>query len=61
MKINYNEINAATGAGLFRPAAVLHYMRGVIDYLYTHNKNYTNTQYYLIENLKAIIDNMEEA
>lgn len=59
MKINYNVINEITGAGLMRPAAVLHYMRSLLDWLYTHNKNYTKEQYYKIEELKIILDNLE--
>lgn len=60
IKINYDEINITTGAGLTRPAAVLHYMKSLVDYLYTHNKNYNKTQYYKIEELKTIIDNITE-
>lgn len=40
MNINYKEINEITGAGVMCLAAVLNYMRGLLDYLYTHNKNY---------------------
>jgi hypothetical protein len=60
IKINYEEINNITGAGITRPAALLHYVRGLIDYLYTHNKNYNKTQYYKIEELKTIIENITE-
>ena len=60
MKINYNEINEKTQLGLFNANEILHYMRGAIDYLYTHNKNYTKTQYYKIEDLKNIIDSITE-
>lgn len=60
MKINYNEINQKTRLGLMNAAEILHYMSGAIDYLYTHNKNYTKTQYYKIEDLKNIIDSIKE-
>ena len=60
MKINYNKINEETGAGLLNPPAVLHYMNSLIDYLYAHNKNYTKQQYYKIEELKTIINNIVE-
>ena len=60
MKINYNEINKKTRLGLLNANEILHYARGVIDYLYTHNKNYTKTQYYKIEDLKNIIDSIKE-
>ena len=56
MKINYNEINKRTRLGLLNKSEVLHYVAGVIDYLYSHNKNYTKEQYYKIEDLKNIID-----
>lgn len=59
MTINYNRINELTGAGIMRPAATLLYMRNLLDYLYKHNKNYTKQQYYKIEELKIIVDNME--
>ena len=60
MKINYNEINKKTRLGLLNGNEILHYMSGAIDYLYTHNKNYTKTQYYKIEDLKNIIDSITE-
>ena len=60
MKININEINKRTRLGLLNKKEVLHYVSGAIDYLYTHNKNYTNEQYYRIEDLKNIIDCIKE-
>ena len=60
MKININEINKRTRLGLLNKNEVLHYVSGAIDYLYTHNKNYTNEQYYRIEDLKNIIDCIKE-
>ena len=60
MKINLNKINKETRLGLLTKNEVLHYVRGVIDYLYTHNKNYTKTQYFKIEDLKSIIDSITE-
>jgi hypothetical protein len=60
MKININEINKKTRLGLMNKNEVLHYITGVIDYLYTHNKNYTKVQYYKIEDLKNIIDCITE-
>ncbi len=60
MKVNFNKINESTWLGLMTKAEVLHYVRGVIEYLYTHNKNYTKEQYYRIEDLKNIIDNINE-
>lgn len=60
MKINYNELNKKTRLGLLTAAEIFHYVRSVVDYLYTHNKNYTKTQYYKIEDLKNIIDSISE-
>lgn len=60
MKVNINKINESTRLGLMNKAEVLHYVRAVIEYLYTHNKNYTKEQYYRIEDLKNIIDNINE-
>ena len=60
MKVNINKINESTRLGLMNKAEVLHYARAVIEYLYTHNKNYTKEQYYKIEDLKNIIDNINE-
>ena len=60
MKININEINKRTRLGLLNKNEILHYVSGAIDYLYTHNKNYTNEQYYRIEDLKNIIDCIKE-
>lgn len=60
MKIDLNKINKNTRLGLLNKNEVLHYVSGVIDYLYTHNKNYTKNQYYKIEDLKRIIDCITE-
>lgn len=60
MKINYNELNKKTRLGLLTKAEIFHYVRAVVDYLYTHNKNYTKTQWYKIEDLKNIIDSISE-
>lgn len=58
MKINYKKLNE-TGRGLLRPDAVLHYVREKIEYLYTHNKNYTRTQWDAVVELKEIIDSID--
>ena len=60
MKVNFNKINESTRLGLMTKAEILHYMRAVIEYLYTHNKNYTKEQYYRIEDLKNFIANINE-
>ena len=60
MKINYEKLNKATNGGYFRPSAVLMSARKDIEFLYTHNKNYTKSQWETILDLKEIIDNIEE-
>lgn len=60
MKINYDKINYETRAGLTRKEAVLHYAQRLIEYLESHNKNYTKAQYEFICELKSIIDSIEE-
>lgn len=60
MKIDYNKLNEATGAGFFRPSAVLLSARKQIDFLHTHNKNYTRAQWEAIALLKEIINNIHE-
>ena len=58
--MNINLINERTGLHLKNEKEILKYMQDTIYYLFTHNKNYTQTQYYKIWNLKDIIDNMED-
>lgn len=60
MKINYKKLNEATNGGYFRPTTVLMSARKYIEFLYTHNKNYTKSQWEAILDLKEIIDNIEE-
>lgn len=60
MKIKYNQINAETGAGIFNKPELFHYASGLINELYTHNKNYTRKQWEQISELKTIIDNITE-
>ena len=60
MKIDINEINKRTRLGLMNKNEILHYVSSAIDYLYTHNKNYTKKQYYKIDDLKNIIDCIKE-
>ena len=60
MKINFNKINESTGIGVFRDSSLLVYIQHSLDYLETHNKNYTKKQYHLINELKTIFENIEE-
>lgn len=60
MKINYKKINDETGAGIFNKNELLHYVSGLVNDLYTHNKNYTKKQYENITDLKSVIDSIIE-
>ena len=60
MKIDFNTINHNTNLGLLNKEAILHYMTGAIEFLESHNKNYTKKQYELICDLKEIITNIKE-
>lgn len=59
MKINFNKINKLTQIGVFRDSSLLVYIQHSLDYLESHNKNYTKKQYHLINELKTIFENIE--
>ena len=59
MKIDLDKINKNTRLGFINEKAILNYIINVIDYLYTHNKNYTLYQYYKIEDLKSIFEGIK--
>lgn len=59
MKINYNTIAENTGIMFENSNDLLLFIKNEIDYLFTHNKNYTSEQYNKIIDLKEIIDNIE--
>lgn len=58
MKVNFEYINKYV-----RNFKSLHdlfdFMKDKIDFLYTHNKNYNQSQWVIIQDLKDIIDNIE--
>ena len=60
MKINFDEINKNTGLGIFRESTLLNYIKSNLEYLESHNKNYTNKQYNIIEELKTIFKSIKE-
>lgn len=60
MKINFNKINESTGLGIFRESTLILYIKSQLNYLESHNKNYTKKQYIIIEELKEIFKNIEE-
>ena len=61
MKIRFNKENILKSIGIECSCDTnyLAYMQQLIDELYRHNKNYTNKQYYMINELKEILDNIE--
>ena len=61
MKININKKDILNSIGIeFKDDKdYFVYMQELIDYLYFHNKNYTNKQYYKIEELREILNSLE--
>lgn len=61
MKININKKDILNSIGIeFKDDEdYFVYMQELIDYLYFHNKNYTNKQYYKIEELREILNSLE--
>lgn len=61
MKININKKDILNSIGIeFKDDNdYFVYMQELIDYLYFHNKNYTNKQYYKIEELREILNSLE--
>ena len=57
-KINYENILNDTGIKFDDIYSLLYFLQNNIDYLFTHNKNYTKTQYNKIIDLKEIINNI---
>ena len=57
-KIDYKSIFDNTGINFDDIYDVLYFLQNNIDYLFTHNKNYTTEQYKKIIDLKEIIDNI---
>ena len=55
MIINYQEIFKNTGRVLNNEDDLLYLLNENIDYLFTHNKNYTKKQFEKIEEIKEII------
>lgn len=60
IKFNKEEILKSIGIECSCDIDYIIYMQQLIDDLYRHNKNYNNKQYYMINDLKEILDNIEE-
>lgn len=61
MEIKFNKENILKSIGIecSYDKYYIAYMQQLVDDLYRHNKNYNNKQYYMINDLKEIIDNIE--
>lgn len=59
IKFNKEEILKSTGIECSCDTDYIVYMQQLIDDLYRHNKSYNNKQYYMINDLKEILDNIE--
>lgn len=61
MKIKFNKENISKSIGIECNCDInyIAYMQRLIDDLSRRNKNYTNSQYYIITNLKELINNIE--
>ena len=59
MKINFNKINYETDKNFKNEIEIIEYIKIILDYLETHNKNYTVEQMKKINNLISIFNNIE--
>lgn len=53
--IDYKKIHYETGLSFNSPEEAIYYMQTLIDYLCTHNKNYTKQQEQRINDLRSIL------
>lgn len=59
MKINIEKLKKLTGIPYTSKENLIFYMQGLLYFLKTHNKNYTNEQMREIETLYDILDCVE--
>lgn len=59
IKIDKQEILNSIGIEFKDNKDYFMYLEQLVDYLYFHNKNYTNKQYYKIEEIREILLNIE--
>lgn len=59
IRFNKEKIIKLIGIDMNNNIDYLSYARQLVYDLYSHNKNYTKRQYYEIEELKEILDNVE--
>ena len=56
---DYEKISLETGINLDNPQSILYLLQSHVEYLLTHNKNYTREQWRRILDIAAIVNNME--
>lgn len=56
---DYEKIALETGINLDDPQDILRLLQNHVEYLSTHNKNYTGEQWRRILDIASIINNME--
>ena len=59
VKVNKKDILKSIGVEFRNEYDYLLYLLQLIDYLYFNNKNYTKRQYYRIEEIREILQNIE--
>jgi len=58
--VDYKKIHYETGHTFDSPEEAIYYMQTLIDYLCTHNKNYTKQQDWRINDLRSILHSISE-
>ena len=59
MKIDFEKLEKETGIKNTNETDLILYIKNIIDYLATHNKNYNNAQYFKISLLQDIFKSIE--
>lgn len=59
VEVNKKDILKSIGVEFRNEYDYLLYLLQLIDYLYFNNKNYTKKQYYRIEEIREILQNIE--
>jgi esterase/lipase superfamily enzyme len=60
MILNYEKLLKETGCSFNSYDDILYYLNSLLDYLTTHNKNYTKEQYHKINLINDIIKCLED-
>jgi len=59
MRVDYNRIKKNTGLEFESFSDLYYYIENHLDYLHRHNNNYTNEQWFRIDDLHEIIKNID--